>query len=68
MIYLSAQTYLPLLVEQDFLARRRPMSVRAFVTAGKFIDIGVPEDYQRAQSLLAEMARPSKDLPRLSFC
>jgi D-glycero-alpha-D-manno-heptose 1-phosphate guanylyltransferase len=42
--------------EQDFLACRPPMSVRVFVTEGQFIDIGVPEDYLRAQSELAGMA------------
>jgi D-glycero-alpha-D-manno-heptose 1-phosphate guanylyltransferase len=44
--------------EQDYL----PAAVRArefgtFVTRARFIDIGVPEDYERAQSLLADLAR-----------
>jgi D-glycero-alpha-D-manno-heptose 1-phosphate guanylyltransferase len=42
--------------EQDFLGRRPPMSLRAFLSNGQFMDIGVPEDYQRAQSDLAGLA------------
>ncbi len=45
--------------EQDLLvpegARIRPL---AFLTGGRFIDIGVPEDYARAQYLLAPAAAP----------
>jgi len=44
--------------EQDFLARSPTSSFRAFITSGHFIDIGVPEDYARAQSELAAFARP----------
>jgi D-glycero-alpha-D-manno-heptose 1-phosphate guanylyltransferase len=39
--------------EQDYLARCAASSLRVFVANGKFIDIGVPEDYRRAQSELA---------------
>src|SRR6266404_4813006 len=39
--------------EQDFLCRRPPSSLRVFVTLGQFIDIGVPDDYERAQTELA---------------
>ncbi len=39
--------------EQDFLGRRPPLSLRAFMSKGQFIDIGVPEDFQRAQIELA---------------
>ncbi len=35
--------------ERDFLAHRPALSLRAFITRGRFIDIGVPEDYYRAQ-------------------
>jgi len=48
----------PFSLEAEFLvpaAARGELS--AFVTGGLFIDIGVPEDYQRAQALLAEYAR-----------
>lgn len=38
--------------EQDFLARRASMSLRTFPASGQFIDIGVPEDYARANSEL----------------
>src|SRR6266404_4634 len=38
--------------EQDFLCRRPPLSVRVYVALGQFIDIGVPDDYQRAQTEL----------------
>ncbi len=44
-------------LESDFLAPavlRRP--VQFFVSRGQFIDIGVPEDYARAQVELAEIA------------
>jgi D-glycero-alpha-D-manno-heptose 1-phosphate guanylyltransferase len=44
----------PFSLEQDFLAplvQRSP--VEAFVTEGDFIDIGIPEDFHRAQTLLA---------------
>jgi len=44
----------PYSFEIDFLARRLPATpFDLFVTAGLFIDIGVPEDFQRAQDLLA---------------
>jgi D-glycero-alpha-D-manno-heptose 1-phosphate guanylyltransferase len=47
-------------IESDFFtpqAGRR--TIRAFVARGRFIDIGVPDDYARAQSLLAPFARPA---------
>ncbi len=45
-------------LETDVLAKlvtQRPL--HCFVSRGKFIDIGVPEDYARAQSELAELCR-----------
>lgn len=39
------------------LATLRPL---AFLTRGRFIDIGVPEDYARAQTLFAQPAGPSR--------
>jgi D-glycero-alpha-D-manno-heptose 1-phosphate guanylyltransferase len=39
--------------EQDFLGRRPPFSLRSFVSDDRFIDIGVPEDFRRAQLELA---------------
>jgi len=43
--------------EADFLAPRvRELAFEVFVTAGLFIDIGVPEDYARAQHELAPWA------------
>jgi len=47
-------------LERDFLpaaVKRRDFLV--FVTRGSFIDIGVPEDYQRAQTQLAFEAGPT---------
>lgn len=42
-------------IERDFLMKAVEHShFNAFVTQGKFIDIGVPEDYQRAQVELRE--------------
>jgi D-glycero-alpha-D-manno-heptose 1-phosphate guanylyltransferase len=41
--------------EQDYLTQCAALSLRAFITNGLFIDIGVPEDYRRAQSELAGM-------------
>jgi D-glycero-alpha-D-manno-heptose 1-phosphate guanylyltransferase len=38
--------------EQDFLCKRPPLSLRVFVALGQFIDIGVPDDYERAQTEL----------------
>jgi D-glycero-alpha-D-manno-heptose 1-phosphate guanylyltransferase len=38
--------------EQDFLCKRPPLSLRVFVALGQFIDIGVPDDYARAQTEL----------------
>jgi D-glycero-alpha-D-manno-heptose 1-phosphate guanylyltransferase len=38
--------------EQDFLCKRPPLSLRVFVALGLFIDIGVPDDYERAQTEL----------------
>ena len=41
-------------LETDFLARAvTQQRFDVFVTKGKFIDIGIPEDYQRAQTELA---------------
>jgi D-glycero-alpha-D-manno-heptose 1-phosphate guanylyltransferase len=43
--------------EQEFLANQPPLSVRVFVASGQFIDIGVPEDYHRAQRELAGLVQ-----------
>jgi D-glycero-alpha-D-manno-heptose 1-phosphate guanylyltransferase len=43
--------------EQDYLGLRPPLSLRAFVSNGQFIDIGIPEDFRRAQIDLAALAR-----------
>lgn len=41
-------------LETDYLVKAvQQMSVDVFVTEGLFIDIGIPEDYVRAQTLLA---------------
>ncbi len=48
----------PFSLETDFLSHaglERPF--RVFVTQGQFIDIGVPEDYARAQHELAHLTR-----------
>jgi D-glycero-alpha-D-manno-heptose 1-phosphate guanylyltransferase len=47
---------MPFSLEQDVLARadRRP-AMRVIVSEGQFIDIGVPEDYRRAQKELAHL-------------
>jgi D-glycero-alpha-D-manno-heptose 1-phosphate guanylyltransferase len=42
--------------EREFLACCPTLSLRAYVTSGKFIDIGIPEDYRRAQTELAAVA------------
>ena len=39
--------------EQDFLSRCPSLSLRVFVSDGQFIDIGVPEEFRRAQRELA---------------
>ena len=45
-------------LEADFLANAvQLMPVDVFVTKGLFIDIGVPEDYARAQIILGQVAR-----------
>jgi D-glycero-alpha-D-manno-heptose 1-phosphate guanylyltransferase len=44
-------------LERDFLAPRiEALSPVAFATAGGFVDIGVPEDYARAQEMFAARA------------
>lgn len=44
----------PFSLETDFFARATmDISINAFISRGFFIDIGVPEDYARAQSELA---------------
>lgn len=44
----------PFSFETDYLARQLPISpFHLFVAAGLFIDIGVPEDFARAQDILA---------------
>jgi D-glycero-alpha-D-manno-heptose 1-phosphate guanylyltransferase len=46
----------PFSLETDFLSNAVPQTpVDVFVTEGLFIDIGIPEDYARAQTLLAEL-------------
>jgi D-glycero-alpha-D-manno-heptose 1-phosphate guanylyltransferase len=46
----------PFSLETDFLAKTvGECRIDLFVTSGHFIDIGVPEDYVRAQSELAEV-------------
>lgn len=46
----------PFSIETDFLAAEvTSATVEAFVTEGIFIDIGIPEDYTRAQTLLADL-------------
>jgi D-glycero-alpha-D-manno-heptose 1-phosphate guanylyltransferase len=45
-------------LETDFLAKAvQAQRIDLFVTSGHFIDIGVPEDYARAQSELAGICR-----------
>jgi D-glycero-alpha-D-manno-heptose 1-phosphate guanylyltransferase len=47
----------PFSLETDFLVPRGPEAgFRVFVSEGLFIDIGVPDDFSRAQSLLAPYA------------
>lgn len=48
----------PFSIENDFFAPQAGRrTIRAFVARGLFVDIGVPDDYARAQSLLAPFAR-----------
>jgi len=42
--------------ESDFLALLPPLTLRAHISTGQFIDIGIPEDYRLAQSELAGLA------------
>jgi len=42
-----------LIIYGVFTVRQMPVDV--FVTEGLFIDIGIPEDYTRAQTLLAKV-------------
>jgi D-glycero-alpha-D-manno-heptose 1-phosphate guanylyltransferase len=42
--------------EQDYLSHCAPNYLRTFISVGKFIDIGVPEDFERAQTELAHLA------------
>lgn len=45
-------------LEQDFLCPLVPANpLRVFVSQGYFIDIGIPEDYERAQTELAHFIR-----------
>ena len=59
--------YQPFSLETDYWLRAvQQVSVDLFVTHGRFIDIGVPEDYIRAQHYLSQLpsAAPSpNDLP-----
>lgn len=48
-------------LESDYFERAvRDGSLLAVECGGKFIDIGVPEDYELAQTMLAPLARPWK--------
>lgn len=45
-------------IENDFFAQQAGRrTIRAHVARGRFVDIGVPDDYARAQSMLAAFAR-----------
>jgi D-glycero-alpha-D-manno-heptose 1-phosphate guanylyltransferase len=44
--------------ERDFLACRPPLSLRIFIAGGQFVDIGVPADYRRAESVLVGLPPP----------
>ncbi len=44
--------------ERDFLAYRPPLSLRVFMAGGQFVDIGVPADYRRAESVLVGLLPP----------
>jgi len=51
----DARLEAPFSFETDFLMRHLPIApLDLFITDGLFIDIGVPEDFHRAQDLLAE--------------
>lgn len=46
----------PFSIETDYLVPKvRRAAVEVFETKGMFIDIGIPEDYARAQTLLADL-------------
>ena len=48
--------YHPFSLESDFLSPQAPNGrINYFVTSGLFIDIGIPEDYQKAQTLLSKL-------------
>jgi D-glycero-alpha-D-manno-heptose 1-phosphate guanylyltransferase len=50
----------PFSIETDYLVQEVACStIEVFITEGMFIDIGIPEDYYRAQTLLLE--RSAKD-------
>ncbi len=53
--YLSETPAVPFSIEQDFFApNTRRLNFQGLVSTGYFIDIGVPEDYQRAQHEFAD--------------
>ena len=47
----------PVSLEREILPGLLGKGIRGFVAKGKFVDIGVPEDYARAQSLLEEYCK-----------
>lgn len=47
----------PVSLEREILPGLLKEGIRGFVAEGKFIDIGIPEDYARAQTLLEEFCR-----------
>jgi len=45
--------------EQDFLGRRvETLDIRVFPEVTEFIDIGIPADYARAQTVVPNMMEP----------
>ena len=48
-------------LERDVFPRILDRGVYGVVCAGLFIDIGIPDDFQRAQDLLASRGRVSRD-------
>jgi NDP-sugar pyrophosphorylase family protein len=47
----------PVSLEREVLPGLLEEGIRGFAAEGKFIDIGIPEDYERAQTLLEEFCQ-----------
>ena len=63
-VFAGMNLRVPFSFESDFLSECPDSFLRVFESRGTFIDIGVPEDYARAQTILSAVARAESGFHR----